>query len=158
MKLEHLFDIEWRGDANAETVVGSAGRAGAHIGNGTGTARGPRLDGRVRFSFYSGECPRDPGWLAEQGIVYSDVKDHICTINPGGIIDTDDGAVIRFDVLGFGLRLESRAPIWSLTGGVRFATNDDRYRWLNDLVGVWEGDFNEMTSTSTYHISAHAYG
>jgi hypothetical protein len=59
--LEHLFDVEWRIDPDAETVVPATGRDGVLIGNGHGVAAGPRLNGAVRFSFYAAECPYDPG-------------------------------------------------------------------------------------------------
>ncbi len=152
MSLEQLFEVEWGTDPEAEMVVGPEGREGAHIGGGEGIVKGDKISGRIRFSFYTGECPFDPGFLAEQGKRFEDIKDHICTINPAGIIDTDDGAAIQFDVKGFGLRLEKRVPLWSLTGGVRFFTGDERYRWVNELLGVWQGEFDESTGTARYAI------
>jgi hypothetical protein len=80
--------------------------------------------------------------------------DHICTINPGGLIETHDGARIQFDVKGFGLRRADRAPTWTITGSVRLVTDDERYRWLNRVIGVWEGEFDEETRSARYRIAA----
>jgi hypothetical protein len=92
--------------------------------------------------------------MQASALTWADVRDHVCRINPGGVIDTDDGAAIRFDVKGFGLRLERRAPYWSLTGGVRLVTGHEHYRWVNDVVGVWEGEFNEATGVARYRVHA----
>lgn len=153
-RLEPLFDVEWRIEPDAPTVAGPEDRDGAHIGNGTGVVYGPAVDGRVRFSFYTAECPYDPGFMESSGLTWDDLGDHVCRIDPAGVIETADGATIQFEVRGFGLRLERRAPLWSLTGAVRLVSADERYRWLNDLAAVWEGEFDEATGTARYRVHA----
>jgi hypothetical protein len=61
------------------------------------------------------------------------------------VIETDDGAHIRFDARGYGLRGADRSQphLWRLTAALHFATTDARYRWLNTTLGVWEGTFDE---------------
>lgn len=152
--LEHLFDVEWRISPDAAEIAGREGREGASIGSGEGTVASPVLGGAIRFTFYSADCPYDPGFLAATGQSWDDIGDHVCKINPVGVIETDDGARIQFEVKGFGLRLEKRAPRWSMTAGVRLLSDDERYRWLNELVGVWEGEFNEETGIANYRVWA----
>ncbi len=31
----------------------------------------------------------------------------------------------------------------------RFKTEDERYRWLNSVIGVWEGEFNMKSGATT---------
>jgi hypothetical protein len=126
--LQHLFDVEWRLRPGAETVVPPEGREGAHIGDGEGVVVGPRVSGSVRFSFYTADCPYDPGFMRAAFLTWHELAGHVCRINPGGVIETDDGAAVQFDVKGFGLRLERQAPRWSLTGGGRLVSDDERYR------------------------------
>lgn len=152
--LEHLFDVEWCTSPDADVAVAAEGREGALIGSGEGSVAGPALSGRIRFSFYSAECPYDPGFLAEAGLSWEEIGDHVCKINPAGLIEADDGARVQFEVKGFGLRLASRAPRWSLTAGVRLLSDDERHLWLNELVGLWEGEFNEETGIARYRVWA----
>ncbi len=154
MDLIHLFDIEWHSKPGLEPVVSDDDREGALIGSGEGTVTGPKLEGTLRFSFYTAECLFDPGFVVSAGLDLEQLGNHACRINPGGVIATADGARIQFDVKGFGLRREATAPKWTLTGGVRLVTDDERYRWLNDVLGLWEGEFDEETSTARYHVHA----
>lgn len=156
--LEHLFDVEWATSPDAEEVAGPEGREGALIGSGEGSVSGPALEGRIRFSFYSADCPYDPGFLTATSQTWADIADHVCKINPAGVIETEEGATVQFEVKGFGLRLERRAPRWSLTGGVRLLSEDGSYRWLNDVVGLWEGEFNEETGIARYRVWARQPG
>lgn len=67
--------------------------------------------------------PTTRALLEAAGLKFGEIGDHVSRINPGGVIETDDGASIQFDVKGFefdvkgfGLRLERAARLWSLTG------------------------------------------
>src|SRR6516162_3752339 len=71
---------------------------------------------------------------------------HLCTINPAGFIETVDGARIRFDGRGYGLRNSEKYQT-SLT--LIFSTEDVRYEWLTKVVAVMEGDFDEKTGRAT---------
>ncbi len=77
---------------------------------------------------------------------------HLCYDNPGGFIETNDGASIRFDAKGYGLRGfdPSRPHLWRLVMALQFSTEESRYAWLNTRLGVWEGQFNEQTQSGSY--------
>ena len=145
--LTHLFDatLEFRSDSPAGAIVPPDGREGAYLGSGDGIVSGARLRGRLRWSFYSGNClyPRiRRGEVVPTGL-------NLCTLNPGGYIDSDDGAQIAFDGRGFGLRSPEAYRI-SMT--LAFRTDDARYSWLNTELAVMEGDFDERRGRAVWHV------
>ena len=78
------------------------------------------MRGALSWSFYSGNCLYP---LIRRGrAVPNDV--HLCTLNPGGFIDADDGARICFDGKGYGLRSPER---YRLSMTLAFTTEDVRY-------------------------------
>ncbi|MEE8199507.1 MAG: hypothetical protein V3R48_07350 [Thermoplasmata archaeon] len=149
-----LFEAElaYRGDM--EPVVSSEGRDGVLIGSGDGVVEGQRLKGTIRWSFYSGDC----AYLLVRAGLEGSPDQHLCTATPGGIIETEDGAVIRFDARGYGLRGwdKTRPHLWSLTMGLQFATTDERYLWLNDLLATWIGEFDERVGRARYRAFVDA--
>ncbi len=52
---------------------------------------------------------------------------HLCTINPTGFIETQDGARIRFDGRGYGIRSSEK---YQTNLALVFGTEDVRYQWL----------------------------
>lgn len=145
--LVHLFDaaVQFVSEPPVPPVVAAAGREGDYLGDGDGIASGERLHGKLRFSFYSGNCLYPQ---IRRGIAAPD-RLHLCTINPGGYIDSDDGARIDFDGNGYGLRSPERYRVgMTLT----FRTDDDRYAWLNRVLGVMDGDFDEKTGRAAWHV------
>ena len=74
---------------------------------------------------------------------------HLCTINPAGFIETPDGARIRFDGRGYGLRSSEKYQT-NLT--LIFSTEDVRYEWLTKVVAVTDGDFDEKTGRATWNV------
>jgi hypothetical protein len=101
-RLEALFkaDLQYRSESESDTVVDAEGREGTYIGSGDGTVIGDRLRGTVRWSMWSGNCLYPlvrSGQSVPEGL-------HLCTLNPAGFIETQDGARIRFDGRGYGLR------------------------------------------------------
>src|SRR5690349_10941238 len=116
--MEPLFDAEVQYRPDMAPVVSGEGREGELIGSGKGDVRGERIRGTMQVTFYSAECvflqilagtPVDPGL-------------HVCRENPGGFIETDDGARIEFDGRGFGMRgFDPKEPQrWRLMMGIRF--------------------------------------
>src|SRR3989475_10107186 len=105
--MEPLLDAEAQLQPGMAPVGTSEGREGELVASGTGKVRGERIRGTIRLTFYSAECvfpqvlagkPVDPGL-------------HVCKENPGGIIETVDGALIEIDGKGFGMRgFEPRGP------------------------------------------------
>jgi hypothetical protein len=59
-----------------------------------------------------------------------------------GVIDTDDGATITFDMHGYGRAypVGRRQIVVSVT----HLSDDERYRWLNDAVCVGEGEVRSL--------------
>jgi hypothetical protein len=107
---EHLFDAQLEYRTDFGPVVPAEGREGKLLGSGDGRADGPRIRGTVRFSFYEEGCPLDPGFLEAPADATLAEGDYLCKTNPGGVIETDDGATIQFDAKGFALRLEGPGP------------------------------------------------
>lgn len=147
-RLEHLFDTELRYQPDMPVVVPAEGREGELIGSGDGAVTGEKLRGKIRWSMFSADC----AYLLVKAGVTPSPGQHLCTTNPGGVIETDDGAQIWFDARGHGLRGydASRPHLWHLTMALQFSTTDERYRWLNTTLGVWEGEFDENTAQAHY--------
>jgi Protein of unknown function (DUF3237) len=154
VSFQHLFDAELAYRTDTAPVVPPEGREGTLLGSGDGRAEGPRISGAVRFSFYEEGCPLDPGFLEAPADAKLADGDYLCKTNPGGVIQTDDGATIQFDAKGFALRLEAQAPRWKLASAIRFATDDPAYRWLNDVLALYEGEFNERTGQGRWRVVA----
>jgi hypothetical protein len=149
-RLDHLFDatLRYTSESPADAVIPPEGREGVYVGSGDGTVTGPRLSGRIRWSFYSAACM----YLIARAGGEVPPGQHLCYANPGGFIETNDGVRIRFDAKGYGLRgFDASTPHrWRLTMALQFSTKDTRYAWLNTSLGIWEGEFDERTKTATY--------
>src|SRR2546427_13017745 len=99
-RLEQLFEAELRYQPGMEVVVPAEGREGELLGSGDGTIIGEKLRGRIRWSMFTADCVYP---LVQAGVTPPPGQ-HLCTTNPGGVIETDDGAQIWFDAKGYGLR------------------------------------------------------
>ena len=121
-RLAPLFSavLQYRSQDQKDIVVPQEDREGEYIGSGDGSATGDRLRGTVRWSLWAGNCVYP---LARKGQNIPDGL-HLCTMNPVGFIETPDGARIRFDGRGYGLRSPERYRT-SLT--LVFGTEDARY-------------------------------
>jgi len=145
--LVHLFDaaVQFTSELPEDAIVPPEGREGVYLGSGDGTATGERVRGRLRWSIYSGNClyPQiRAGHAVPDGL-------NLCTLNPGGYIDMEDGARIAFDGKGYGLRSAERYRV-SMT--MAFHTDDLQYAWLNRVLGVMEGDFDEQTGRAAWRV------
>lgn len=146
-----LFDavLQYRSQLERDAVIAADGREGAYIGSGDGTATGDQLRGIVRWSLWSGNCPYPlvrNGQTIPPGL-------HICTMNPAGFIETNDGARIRFDGRGYGLRAPDKYRV-SVT--LIFGTEDARYAWLNKIPGAMEGEFDEKVGRANWRVYVSA--
>jgi hypothetical protein len=128
--LIHLFDADLQYEDGMQPVV-RLHDAGELVGSGTGQVNGPRLQGTMRWSNFEH--------------VFGD---H-CQLNVAGIIETVDGAQIRFDSKGFAVP-PAEGGAWKVASAVRFAASDGRYRWLEAGPAVWEGEFDENAATARY--------
>ena len=145
--MELLFSVKLqdRADKVEDAVVPADGREGVYIGNADGRVEGKKLSGTMRTSMFSGDCPVPgirKGAEPPKGL-------HLCTLNPGGIIETQDGARIRFDGKGYGLSSPEKYRV-SMT--VAFATDDPRYQWLTPMLGTMEGEFDLKANTATWNV------
>jgi hypothetical protein len=131
-KLNLLFDIylEYK---EGTPPVSMDGKVGEYIGSGEGRVDGPQIRGSVHWTLFEA------------------VNEVACQSNLFGIITTEDGAEIKFDSMGIFMVPDKGKPhLWTTTAGVGFETNDESYRWLNSMLGVWEGDFNMQTHRHHY--------
>ncbi len=145
--LEALFkaDLEYRSDSQSDAVVTAEEREGVYIGSGDGTVIGDRVRGTVHWSLWSGNCLYPvvrSGQSVPEGL-------HLCTINPSGFIETQDGGRIRFDGRGYGLRNPEKYQT-NLT--LVFGTDDARYEWLTKVVAVMNGEFDEKTGRAIWNV------
>lgn len=146
-RLEYLFSavLQFTSESTADAVIPADDREGEYLGSGNGTVTGDRVRGTIRWSFYSGNClyPR----IRRGERVPEDL--HLCTLNPGGFIETDDGARIRFDGKGYGLRSPER---YRLSMTLAFSSDDSRYDWLNTVLGLMEGEFDERAGRASWNV------
>jgi hypothetical protein len=146
-ELAHLFSarLEFTSDSPSDAIVPAGGRDGAYIGSGHGMATGDRVGGTIVWSLYAGDClyPR-----IRKGEAVPDEL-HLCTLNPGGFIETQDGARICFDGRGYGLR---SAAWYRLSATLTFATDAVEYQWLTEVLAVMEGDFDAKAGRATWRV------
>ena len=148
MGLELLFEAHLKYRSDLEPIVPIDGRDGALIGNGDGELDGKEIRGNIKWSMYSGNC----AYVFVQAGVEPPPGQHLCTVSPGGVIETHDGAQIWFDAKGFGLRGfdESQPHMWALTMSIQFKTTDYRYEWLNTTLGVVTSEFDESAGRARW--------
>ncbi len=145
-ELEELFtaELQFRSESPSDAVVAPEGREGVYLGSGDGAVTG-RIRGTMSWSFYSGNC------LYPQIRAGQKVPDdlHLCTLNPGGTIETEDGARIHFDGKGYGLRSPES---YRLGMTIAFRSEDGRYAWLDRVLGVMEGTFDERRGRARWRV------
>jgi hypothetical protein len=116
-------------------VTSSDAKIGELIGSGNGTVKGLRIQGTVRWDLFE-----------EQGETF-------CASNLRGAIETNNGAEIQFDTLGFFMKPDKSKPNeWITSAGVRFDTADRRYEWLKAVLAVWQGEFDMETYRHHYRV------
>ena len=74
----------------------------------------------------------------------------MCPMAPVAKIITGDGARIRFEGRGYGIRRSQSDPVWRVAATLHFTTGDSRYSWLDGALALWEGEFNETTHHARY--------
>lgn len=114
-----------------------ATRPGEYPGSGDGTVDGPGLRGRIR-------------WDLNELVGQTE-----CQVFFSGLVETEDGATISFDSLGFGQVSDpAAAPSrWDVTAAVRFESDDPRYGWLTTQPAPWIGEFDMDTCEHRYRIA-----
>ncbi len=142
-QLRHLFSavMRFQSDEQSQPVIPQEDREGAYIGSGDGDLTGD-LSGSMRWSLYSGNCLYPS--IRKGQKVTADL--HLCTVNPGGFIETRDGALIRFEGRGYGLHSSER---YLVTFNLTFGTEHPRFAWLTRELGVVEGEIDEKAGVMT---------
>jgi hypothetical protein len=121
MELEHLCDGEYRYDPPPTIINPYAGREGLAFGGGVGRFTGERLTGEVTWSNF----PRNR-------------DDGVALPNLTGRVETDEGATLLFETRGLSVPDESIGSR-RICCSVRFHTEAEELRWLNDVLVVEEG-------------------
>ena len=132
MPLEHLFDPELRYRHDAEPLVSGEGRAGRLVGSGEGAVEGSRVAGSLRWTLF--EVPGDL----------------VCVMEPVAVIETEDGARIDLEARGHARRSTVQDRVWKVAAALRFESADERYGWLDEALGVWEGEFDADALRARY--------
>lgn len=136
MRLELLFDIELDYEGGFVVMAPYGEREGSGYGDGSGRVFGDRLNGSVRWSNHPHR--------REDGVLVPDAH---------GVIATDDGARILFHLGGYSHPSDESPNLRKIVSPATFATDDDRYRWLNDVIAVGEGtiDFETLRLRLRYY-------
>ena len=147
-----LFDAELSFKEDVDPVVSAQDMEGVLIGSGDGSVTGEKVNGTIRWSFYTGNC----AYVFVQAGIEPPPGQHLCTTNPGGVIETDNGAEIWFNARGYGLRGAdaSQPHIWRLTMAIEFKTVDERYQGMNTTLGVLVSEFDESVGRAHWWIYA----
>jgi hypothetical protein len=128
--LAHLFDAElvYRSEMEPLTREGE----GELIGSGDGSVVGDAIAGALVWTLFE-----RPGKLS-------------CAMNPVAVIETEEGARVRFEARGFARRSDEASRTWGVAATLRFESDHERYRWLNNALGVWEGEFDAEAHRARY--------
>ena len=128
--LEPLFDAELDYQPGMPPLTGEGD--GALIGSGDGAIHGPKLTGKREWTLFE-----QPGST-------------MCAMAPVARITTGDGAQIRFEGRGYGIRSGPSDPSWRVAATLYLTTDDSRYSWLDGALALWEGEFNDATHHARY--------
>jgi hypothetical protein len=140
-EMEPLFDLALEYRAGMAAVRQPGEQPGEYLGSGDGSAAGPGVNSAVRWDLneHAGE--------------------RACQMFFSGVIETDDGAVVAFDTLGFG-RVPDPATDprrWVVSASVELRTDDPRYAWLSERPATLVGEFDASTYRHRYRV-ARAHG
>ncbi len=128
MRLETLFDVQWRYDLS-RTVEPSTAGDGRLYGQGTASFSG-QLAGAAQWSNH----PRLRGDYA-----FPDAR---------GVVDLETGGCVLFSLSGMSSLADGRG-----VHVMMFQTDDATHRWLNDVIAVGEGsiDVERMVLAMRYY-------
>ena len=125
MKLRPLFDLTVRYTEThwIEPLNGDGGQEGIAWALREGELSGDRIRGTYRACNHP--------YRRADGVNVPDVH---------GVIATDDGADVYYQIHGYGL-LEPGQEACRVIGSVTFRTGAERYGWLNRVFGTVEGRY-----------------
>jgi hypothetical protein len=132
--LEQISEFQLRYDKDATRILSGDPHLGSYIGSGTGEATGPLLNGKIRWDLFETEGAT------------------LCAANFRGQVETTEGTRVEFDCLGYFRRPEAGQPIWTMSGGMIFRSEDSQHSKLMERPAVWEGEFDMSTYTHRYRL------
>jgi hypothetical protein len=65
-------------------------------------------------------------------------SDNVVTPDIRGVLTTDDGAEVYYEVRGYGIDVDG---LRNFTGTMYFMTDAEKYAWINTVIGVMEGRY-----------------
>ena len=123
MRLDYLCDMRITLDESQAQARRGGGEEGSLFALGGGSVAGERLRGSIRCANHARR--------RSDGAMQPDVA---------GVITTDDHAAILFHMRGLTLwQPTPEGPKGDQISWISFETDDEHYRWLNDLRCVLEG-------------------
>ena len=51
---------------------------------------------------------------------------------------------------GFARRADEASRVWAVAATLRFESDHEHYRWLDNALGVWEGEFDADAHRARY--------
>ena len=132
--MKHLFDAELQHTGSVE-ISPTGPIDGKLVGGGAGKALGPLITGNLRWSLYENSTAAG------------------CSMQLPGEIRTEDGALIQFEARGQGIVPDDKAPShWRVGGAFHFQSKDERYKWPDAVLALWDGDFDMNTGKAFYRL------
>src|SRR5437870_9224776 len=121
-----MFDMELQYSEQAVECAPIGLNEGRLIGSGNGFVEGSDIKGTIRWSNYE-----------------NTVREGFCKLQIPGTIRTNEGEEILFEARGIAIIPDkSQSSKWSATGVFHFDTNCEKYKWLNSVLAVYEGEFS----------------
>ena len=121
MRLEHLFDgdfvVVW------SAYIDLAAPVSYSFAHGEGTVSGKHFTGTAKWSNHP--------WRRPDGVWNPDMH---------GIITTDDAATLRFAFRGLSVPSPGPESRYSFVASATFQADAEKYRWLNNVMGVVEAE------------------
>ncbi len=121
MRLEHLFDAEfvvvWSAYIDVDAPVSYS------FAHGEGKITGALLAGSAKWSNHP--------WRRPDGVWNPDIH---------GIISTVDAASIQFTFRGLSAPIPGAEGRFSMVASATYQAEVEKYRWLNNVVGVVEAE------------------
>jgi hypothetical protein len=122
------------------TVIGPLeGGDSIVFGMPTGVVEGERLQGRVRAVNH--------GQFRADGVNLPDTR---------GLIETERGESVYFQLAGYAVPLEAGSPAIAVTASVVFRTDAAALRWLNRVFAVAEAVFQSAAEVRYMVYECHA--
>jgi len=127
--LKHLFDMELQYSRETVECAPIGLKEGKIIGGGDGFVEGSGIKGTVLWSNYE-----------------NTVREGFCKVQIPGTIQTDDNEKILFEGRGMAINQDkSQLSKWNLAGVFHFETGSEKYKWLNSVLAVYEGELRADT-------------